>query len=98
MRMKRCGANRYSGHTIVFDKAPSVSWSAEKSNLQFEVRRVTTDNGQFNFTVELTVEDLLKAISALSKEAKLPAIADGLAPALRDLHRLQAAAAGVAVQ
>ena len=76
----------------------SVSWSGAKNNLQLEVKPVTSDNGQFNFTIELTVEDILKAIGALSKEAKLPAIADGLAPALRDLHRLQAAAAGVAVQ
>ena len=98
MKLTRCGANRYSGDTIVFDKAPAVSWSATKSGLQFEVKRVSLDNGQFNFTVTLSVEDILKALGALSKEAKLPAIADGLAPALRDLHRLQAVAAGVAVQ
>jgi hypothetical protein len=95
MQLKRWGANRNSGDTKLFDKKAITTWSAAKGQLTMTVSRVThADKGQFNYSVELSIEDIQQVLAALSKECRLPAIATGLAPSLRDLMRLQLAAAG----
>ena len=96
MQLKRWGSNRNSGVTLVFDKKPAVAWSASKSQLNLSVRRVSQgDQGQYDFSIGLTLEDVQQILEALSKECSLPPLAKGLEPSIRDLVRLQAAAAGM---
>jgi DNA-binding transcriptional MerR regulator len=60
------------------------------------VRRVTHgDQGQYDYSVGLSLEDIREILEALRKECSLPAISEGLQPAMLDLFRLQAAAAGL---
>lgn len=95
MQLKRWGANRNSGVTKLFEKKANVAWSAAKGQLALTVSRVThSEKGQFNYSVELSMEDIQQVLAALSKECSVPAIATGLQPSLRDLLRLQLAAVG----
>lgn len=96
MEVRRAGANRNSGYTVLVNKAPSVTWRASTGHLQLDVRRVSHgDQGQYNYTVLLTADDIAELLSGLSKEAATPAVADVVRPLMRELGRLQLAAAGV---
>lgn len=95
MQLRRWGANRNSGATKLFEKKAVAAWGAAKGQLSMTISRVTQgEQGQFNYAVDLSIEDIQQVLAVLSKECSLPAIADGLAHSLRDLTRLQLAAAG----
>lgn len=95
MQLRRWGANRNSGTTKLFEKKAATTWSAAKGQLSMTISRVTqSGQGQFNYSIDLSIEDIQQVLAALSKECSLPAIAEGLAPSLRDLARLQLAATG----
>lgn len=96
MELRRWGANRNSGYTSVFKKKPAISWRASTSELELDIRRVSQgDQGQYNFKVLLTPEDIQELLASLSKEAALPEVAQAMRPVLRELVRLQLAAVGV---
>jgi hypothetical protein len=95
MKLLRWGANRNSGATTVFDKKASATWGAAKNVIVLTVPRVDKgEQGQYNFRIELTAQDIQGLIAALSSESALPAVAELLQPACRDLTRLHLAAAG----
>lgn len=97
MELRRWGANRNTGYTSVFKKKPNITWRASTNELELEVRRVSQgDQGQYNFKVLLTAEDIQELLVGLSKEAALGDMANVMRPVLRELFRLQLAAAGVA--
>ncbi len=96
MQVRRWGANRNSGSTTIFDKKASTSWNARKNLLSMTISRVNHGTaGEFNYAVEFTVEDFCQMVGALSKECGIAEIAEALEPSVRDLLRLQLAAAGM---
>lgn len=96
MELRRWGANRDSGYTTIFNKKPIVSWRASTNELDLYIRRVAQGSqGQYNYRLLLTPEDIQELLIALSKEAALPAVAQAMQPVLRELVRLQHTAAGI---
>jgi hypothetical protein len=98
MHVERWGARRDSGATTLFDKtATAVVWSASTDEVQMTVRGIRHGTqGQYNYSIGLSLKDIRDVLEALGKECSLPAISVGLQPAMLDLFRLQAAAAGLA--
>lgn len=95
MELRRWGANRDSGYTSLFKKTPTVSWRASTNALELDIKRVAHGSqGQYNYKLVLTPEDIQELLMALGKEAALPEVAQVMRPVLRELMRLQLTAAG----
>lgn len=52
------------------------------------------EQGQYNYTLLLSADDIQAILVGLSRDAALPAVADAIRPVIRELVRLQLAAAG----
>jgi hypothetical protein len=101
MLLKRWGANRNSGWTALINKKePAVSWSKKEQCIQLNIRRVNdpNGNGQYNYEIDLSTEEIAKIIDALAKDGithSLESVSEKLAPSTRSLLRLLLAAGGL---
>ncbi|MCO7552349.1 hypothetical protein [Metapseudomonas otitidis] len=101
MLLKRWGANRNSGWTgLINKKEPSVSWSKKDQCIQLIVRKVNDPhgNGQYNYEIDLSPEEISKILDALAKDGlthSLTYISEKLAPSTRSLLRLLLASGGI---
>jgi hypothetical protein len=100
MLLKRVGANRNSGWTELIKRSDvSVSWARHQQNIRLSIRCVSDVhlNGQYNYELDLNLEELVKILECLSELDLYEAgdnIAEKLAPATRSLLRLLIAAGG----
>ena len=96
MRIRRSGANRYSGQsTIGPARLTPVFWEAGSLSLNISMSGVTDPgkDGMYNYQVNLDLTDIAAILGELADRglAHSPSeIAEGLAGATRALYRLQA--------
>lgn len=100
MLLKRWGANRNSGWIgLINKKDPTVSWNKNEQCIQLTIKRVVDPhgNGQYNYEIDLSPEEIAKIIDALAKDGlthSLTSLSEKLAPSTRSLLRLLLAAGG----
>jgi len=101
MLLKRWGANRNSGWTgLINNKDFTASWNKKDSVVELTVKRVSdpSANGQYNYQVVLSLEEISKILVLLSDQAlqHSPEVTSRkLNSSTRALLRLLAASGGV---
>lgn len=101
MLLKRWGANRNSGWTaLINNKDFTASWNKKDSVVELTVKRVngTNANGQYNYEVVLSLEEISKILALLSDQAlqhSSEVASQKLSSATRSLLRLLAASGGL---
>jgi hypothetical protein len=101
MLLKRWGANRNSGWTpLINNKEFTASWNKKETAVELTFRRINDPNanGQYNFEVVLSLEEVSKILTLLSEQAlkhSPEVIAQKMAGDTRALLRLLIASGGV---
>lgn len=100
MLLKRWGANRDCGWTALINKEATVSWNKKDSCVKLSARRVNdpNGNGQYNYDVELSLEEIAKILTVVSEQAvdnSSAAVKDKLAHSTKPLFRLLMASSGL---
>jgi hypothetical protein len=101
MLLKRWGANRNSGWTpVINNKDFTASWNKKDSTVELTFRRVNDPNanGQYNFEMVFSLEEISKILTLLSDQAlqhSSEAVSQKLSPSTRALLRLLVASGGV---
>lgn len=101
MLLKRWGANRNSGWTAVINnKDFTPSWNKKESTVELTFKRVNDPNanGQYNFQVVLSLEEISKILALVSDQALLHSpevVSQKMTPSTRALLRLLVASGGV---
>lgn len=101
MLLKRWGANRNSGWTgLINNKDFTASWNKKDSVVELTVKRVNDPNanGQYNYEVVLSLEEISKILALLSDQAlqhSSEVTSQKLSSSTRALLRLLAASGGL---
>jgi hypothetical protein len=72
MLLKRWGANRNFGWTaLINNKNFSASWNKKDSTVDLMFRKVSdpNGNGQYNFEISLSLEEITKILTTVSDQA-----------------------------